>query len=306
MSLFRRFFRCRARKKQKHSTGLFLYHNIFLSKISLLKYRHAWRRRAVLNQNRKEAPSCISMEVSGSYTVEASVILPVFVAAAAVLFFFFQVMEVQWGVQRALEHTSRLFALTGCQDRHETLSGAVTVYMIQQLNKDKISLDIVPTGVAGMNYVASSSEGNYVDLKVHYTVEIPLKLFGRLKWKVTQQARNRKWVGYDPAENEEDGKYVYITPYGTVYHKNANCSYLNPSIQSLPMKALEQKRNKDGSRYIPCLECSDRENTSSIIYLTDYGTAWHRALNCSGLKRTVYRVPAESVREYAACDKCTG
>lgn len=304
MSLFRKLFRYRAEKEQKHSTGLFLYHNKFLSQISLLKYRHAWRRRVVLNQNRKEAPSCISLEAAGSYTVEASVILPALVAAVAVLFFFFQVMEVQWGVQRALEHTSRLFALTDCQNRHETLSGAATVYMMAQLKKDKVLLEVVPMGVAGMNYVSSSAEGNYVDLKVHYTVEMPLKLFGRMKWKVTQEARNRKWVGYDPLEKHGDGSYVYITPHGDAYHKSANCSYLNLSIQSIPVAELEQKRNKDGSRYAPCLECHDRGNTSVMVYITDYGTAWHRALNCSGLKRTVYRVPAEKVKKYTPCGKC--
>lgn len=311
MSLFRKLFRWGAEKKQKHSTGLFLYRSKFLSQISLLKYVHARRRRAVLNQNRKEAPSYISAELAGSYTVEAAVILPFFVAAIAVFIFFFQIMELQWGVQRALEYTSRLFALTSCHEEYfvgeyQPMHGVVTIFMKPQLKKEKVPADIIDIGTAGMNYTLSSAEGNYIDLKVDYTVEFPLRLFGRMQWRITQEARNRKWVGYDPTETDGDENYVYITPHGTVYHKSANCSYLNPSIQSVSEKELDQKRNKDGSRYNPCGECSKRESTSSVVYLTDYGTAWHRALNCSGLKRTVYRISIESAKGYKACGKCAG
>ena len=82
----------------------------------------------------------------------------------------------------------------------------------------------------GIDLSDSVLDGNYVDLRARYTVEFPLKFFGNLQWQISQSARNRKWVGYDPAEDRWDGRYVYVTAYGSVFHTTVSCSYLNPSV----------------------------------------------------------------------------
>ena len=121
---------------------------------------------------------------------------------------------------------------------------------------------------------------------------------------MTQQARNRKWIGYDPQEDSQEGAYVYITPYGSVYHRDISCSYLNPSIHCVDIAEIDEKRNLDGSRYEICGQCGDRPGTSSYVYVTDYGEVYHRALDCGGLRRTVYRVLLEEAAGYGLCSKC--
>lgn len=317
MSLFQRIFWRKPEDLQKQNCNRsYLEHSQSKPEIeiSLLKHWHAWRRRVTLKPNRKETPSYASILIrntgilrrrfSASYTVEASVVLPVFAVAMAVFIFFLQALAVQWQIQRALEDTSRLFAVTGCYQEYGDFDLAVYAYMTARLKEQQVPVSRVIGG--SMNYVPSSADDNYVDLKVHYWIYVPTQLFGSLRFRVIQEAKNRKWVGYDPSESAKDSAYVYITPYGSVYHVSAGCPYLNPSIQSVSLEQAEQMRNQDGGKYYVCGECGERVSASPVVYITAYGDAYHKALDCSGLKRTVYRVPADSVNGYAPCGKCGG
>ncbi len=286
-------------------------HIHYTSKISLLKIRRERRKRALLKPTQKEAPSCTALFFGASYTVEAAVVLPLFLGALVLLLFFFRVMSVQWGIQRALEDTSRLLAVTAdgslehsAEHGERDLSGVAVAGILLGIREYHVPVSYIRGGMLGIDLTDSSLEGNYVDLRARYTVEFPLKFFGDLRWEITQSARNRKWVGYDPTEDRWDGRYVYVTAYGSVYHATVSCSYLNPSIHSVDISAVGERRNQDGSRYQQCGECAGRTGTGSGVYITDYGTAYHKTLDCSGLKRTVYRVAYEDVGGYAPCQKC--
>lgn len=308
VSLFRNIFRCGAEKptQQKHSILSILRHSNILSQISFLKYRHVWRKRVILNRGRKETPSCASAGLPGSYTIEAAVVMPIFVGVIAVFFFFFQIMEVQWKIQRAVENTSRLFAITAGQQTEEIISAGTAVYLMSQLKKSSDSFSVVKGGISGIFCLPDSRADNYVDVEVLYTVEVPIRFFGKLEWTMIQKARNRKWIGYDPAEDGQADSYVYITPYGKVCHKSSKCPYLDLSVQSVPASEIDGLRNRDGSRYVWCSRCEKRISVSDTVYVTDYGETCHRALDCAGLKRTVYRVRRDTVKQYPLCDKCGG
>ena len=161
MSLFRKIPCWMSGKNNKQSVSHMNNSKIY-SKISLLNKKRAWRRRAALKPNRKEAPSCTS--VSASYTVEASVILPFFLAAVLFVLFFFRIMSVQWGVQRALEDTCRLLAVTAKTKSGETESeemgsggmesdgiyGAMVYYLLR-LREYEVPFSYIQGGMLGMD-----------------------------------------------------------------------------------------------------------------------------------------------------------
>lgn len=298
---------------QKQCTNKIISDKSYISEISLLKIRRERRKHAILKPTQKEAPSCTSRFLGASYTVEAAVVLPLFLGALVLLLFFFRVMSVQWGMQRALEDTSRLLAVTAGGDLEHSpesgerdLSGAAAAGILLGVREYRVPVSYIRGGMLGIDLTDSSLKGNYVDLRARYTVEFPLQFFGDLRWEITQSARNRKWVGYDSTEDSWDGRYVYVTAYGSVFHTAVSCSYLNPSIRSVDISTVGERRNQDGSRYQQCGECAHRIGTGSGVYITDYGTAYHKTLDCSGLKRTVYRVAYEDAGGYAPCRKCGG
>ena len=298
---------------QKQCTNKIISEKSYISKISLPKNRRERRKRANLQPTQNEAPSCASLSLGASYTVEAAVVLPLFLGVLVLLLFFFRVMSVQWGIQRALEDTGRLLAVTAesgldesSEKEKQNLAGAAAAGVLLGVREYDVPVSYIRGGILGIDLSDSVLEGNYVDLRARYTVEFPLKFFGNLQWQISQSARNRKWVGYDPAEDRWDGRYVYVTAYGSVFHTTVSCSYLNPSVHGVDISEVDARRNQDGSRYQECRECAHRTGTGSCVYITDYGTAYHRTLECGGLKRTVYRVAYEDAKGYAPCTKCAG
>lgn len=113
------------------------------------------------------------------------------------------------------------------------------------------------------------------------------------------------WVGYiHGGEAGGQGEaYVYITETGTVYHKNRGCSYLNPGIRQVQTWEIGNLRNIGGAIYYGCPLCGG-SGEDGAYYITDYGTAYHTSIACSGLKRTIYEVKLNEVGRRGACSKC--
>ena len=133
---------------------------------------------------------------------------------------------------------------------------------------------------------------------------MPIGLLGKYTYPITQEAKARKWVGFDASEYTWDGIYVYITPTGDVYHTNINCSYLNPSIRAISSRELITARNSSGAKYYPCKHCKGNENKGTV-YITDFGTIYHSDINCNTLKRTIKKVLYEDVKDLRRpCSKC--
>jgi len=116
----------------------------------------------------------------------------------------------------------------------------------------------------------------------------------------------RKWTGYDvvnaPGGQMED-EWVYITPSGDAYHRNPNCSYLNPGIYSAVSLQIGEYRNLSGEIYRQCESCKHITLTG-ICFYTEYGNRYHATLKCSGLKRTINTVPLSEVEGRHLCNKC--
>ena len=250
----------------------------------------------------KETPLCISCQ--GSYTGEAAVVLPILLCVSIFAIFFMRILCVQIGVQRALDETGQQVASVWIHQDDLSVPQLALVCNAK-MKKEKVPLSYVKGGGLGISYHQSSVEGNRILLIASYTIEFPIKIFGKMDWKISQKSVHRKWVGWDPKE-AEDSDYVYVTPYGEAYHLRYNCNYLQPEIRGVEKRDVDKLRNHDGKKYKACKGCGAKKKKDGVVFLTEYGEVYHCSLGCVGLKRTIYRKHLKDVSGLHRCGKCGG
>ncbi len=276
----------------------------------------------------KEMPFYASFK-KASYTIEAAVILPLFITLMVFGMFIIRMLQVQSGVQQSLNNTSREMAVTlgnmanlGESDKDvdpseqdPTVTGELSEAALlaatiakagYEMVQNKVPLEYVDGGAIGFDFTNTSVEGNYIDLQVDYQMSFPIGLLGNYTFDMSQRARTRKWIGYDKAENTIDGEYVFITEKGEAYHRNYNCTYLNPSVHKITKEELDKARNLSGGIYYECKRCKSKEQ-SGFLYVTDYGTAYHNDVNCTEIKHNIEKVLYLEVKDtMRPCSKCAG
>lgn len=205
----------------------------------------------------------------GSLTLEASLILPLFLCAVTALLYLFSFSASQARGYRSLMEKAELLALT----------------------------------------LGQTSEADpYIRLYDHENAALPFKDLFHSETAAVRSASVRAWIGYtgETFLTETGGAFVYITPEGEVYHRSASCSYLMLTVRSVPADGLETARNKSGAKYMPCEYCVKHAGPESAVYITDYGTSYHNSRECRGLKRTVMAVPVTKADGRRCCSKCGG
>ena len=114
-----------------------------------------------------------------------------------------------------------------------------------------------------------------------------------------------KWIGYSGDGTGEDWErqeeeLVYITKSGEAYHRERSCLYLNPSIRL----ADREEITADYTPCSVCVDRGQLENR--LIYVTDGGSRYHNTVSCSGLRRTIESVTLMQALEMGrhACPRC--
>lgn len=256
--------------------------------------------------------------LSGSFTLEAAVLLPAFTCFLVAVLFFFRVIQVQQNLSEAMQYTGRKLSTTAFAERYGigsevitpvTYAGANTMVHVQyssNFSDKSLAYAYIPAGAAGLSLLRSDTTGDFIDLKADYSLRLPIDFFGKKLVLASQEVKVRKWNGYqaDTADATDDDEiWVYITPHGTVYHKDRNCHYLKLSIRSVSKSQVAGERNKEGACFYPCELCGAR-NAPGMVYVTDYGTSYHTSLTCSGLKRSIYMVRLSESEGRGPCSKC--
>lgn len=250
-----------------------------------------------------------------SYTVEAAVVMPIFLFVCACVLIFFRVLAVEWGVSVALNETAREMALyrgveTADEDtdnvgeKNAGLTATAATLAHTRIVAGHTPLSFVRFGMVGLDYSDSVVDGKNVDIAVSYRVPLPVQFFGLGDIRITQHAKAHRWVGFDPSEGKgQGGETVYVTEHGVAYHRDLGCSYLNPSIRPVAYVSVGDKRNASGHKYYPCPLCGGNATT---VYITTYGQNYHSDIGCSGLKRTIRSTTQQEAEAegYHACGKC--
>ncbi len=244
----------------------------------------------------------------GAMTVEAAWILPICVCFFVCLLFLFRVMQVQIVMQKAVTRVSAELAVAMAADDVQGQSMA-WLLLGRELSHAGSVVDYIDGGMTGIRLSQSKWDEDYVSLVVDYQMTCPLTVFGKIKMSMASKAVCHKWIGWTGgSEGETDNQWVYITETGTVYHRSEDCSYLNLSVKCVPAGGLGEMRNEDGGKYFPCRRCAMGENPgkNGNIFITNQGNAYHCRLQCSGLKRTVYRIRLSAVGNRSSCRRCGG
>ncbi len=259
-----------------------------------------------------------SLHLDGSFTIEAAILIPLFVMISVGVFLFSRIMILEWGISCSLDKSVRVLAMSADivdsvseklledEEKGDNLElAAVILYAKEQMIENEVSFGYIELGEMGIDYTDSEVTSQEINIVVHYRVKMPFPAFTFGGWEITQSARAHRWVGYDPTEDENGIRYVYVTEYGEAYHLDRNCAYLNPSIRTISRGELSTERSSDGGKYNKCPICGDHDETT--LYVTDWGGCYHSRLSCSGLKRSVKIIPYdEAVESYHECSKCGG
>ena len=230
------------------------------------------RRTDSLFSRRSAAPRRRS-RLRASLTVEAALVLPLFLFVLLLLALPFRMMTAERQVQRAAEEVSaRAAALAALQDE---ASAQYTASLGEQALKTAREL------VRDPNVSALSAE------------------------RCT--ATRRAWIGETDPENRLSetaaDELVYIGKNSTRYHKSAHCHYLSNALSALSVEAAKNARNAGGGRYHACPVCA-RAVTAGTVYIMPSGSAYHRDPACRAIRAYVRAVRLSEVRSLGPCSYC--
>lgn len=280
------------------------------------------------NKNKNQQTSYIKRALSGisfiqkaSMTVEAAVVIPIFIFCMANILWSFQMLEAQSQIETMIHQIGNEVAFYGYAQKYipDQLSNGITGALLTEgvirqklvckINESKGVSKSIKGHADGISLLGSTimGENDVIDLKVNWGIAPFANNQNMNVFSLGCRYYGKAFTGYDVSlytsnSNDED-PIVYITKDGSVYHRNRNCSYLNPEIEGIPKVAVDACRNKDGAKYHPCESCKP-SSISSVVYVTGYGTRYHSSATCSGLKRTIYTVPLSEVGGRGPCSKC--
>lgn len=264
--------------------------------------------------------------VKGSMTVEASLLLPLFLFFFLNLFSVMEMYRLHSMLTAALRETGREMSvyayaykdLIGDEIKDEEILSKIENVAFSNLyvkagvekfcGKEYLDHSPLKNGSAEPNYLFSSilDKDDIIDLvAVYRTVPFPgfPGYFPQLQFA---RYFGRAFTGYEvDTDAKELNQYVYVAENGEVFHEDRNCSYLSLKIVSCYFADMEKYRNADGSKYYPCEKCY--KSGKELLFISKYGNRYHEDRNCSGLKRVVLVVPRnEALKKLPACKKCKG
>lgn len=271
---------------------------------------------------------------TGSLTVEASLVFPLFFYAVMSICCFFGYMEVKRAVKSEMIEMARdisafgdLVGLVSSANESvsevEETSGLVlpfvdaitlgTVFRERTVTDNRI-VNYVKGGAGGISFLGSEliTDKDTIKIVCEYNLKAPTSLFNTAGIPVHQEVEYRYFTGYKvkslllkSSEDDEDGSdKVYITENGTVYHLSVQCPSLKIKAFEVGADEVPGRRNSSGGRYYACEKCA-RGSMPESLYITPEGDRYHFRLDCSGLKRTVKEVSLDDLDDdFAECRRC--
>lgn len=265
----------------------------------------------------------------GSLTLEASLLVPIFLFAIISLLSFTEILRVQMKIDSSLQQTAKELSVygyavknnlqtnilnnpEGISETDSFLSGIaisetyVRSCLVKDLTQEYLQASPI-RGSGNLSFAGSKfMEKDRIELCCVYPVTPFFALSDKAGFFTGSTAVARAFTGYDNTtncKNAEKEKYVYITETGRAYHHSRNCHYLDLSIQQTDINQISALRNASGGRYYACPLCA-KSGIGNVVYITDYGDCYHYDLLCSGLKRTIQAVPISEVGTRTPCSKC--
>lgn len=307
----------------------------------------------------------INIKLSSSLTLEAALTLPFFIVAISAFLYFFHIISIYEHIQYAIteianEASSYAYAYETILNNNEdksreeiedekkeenkkeenkaknkkdntdervneelnqelkTILGTILdssyikIKLYEYLDVDEINESAVKNGINGIRTYLSSfmKDDRTIDIIVTYKINIPIPFFNLNTIDVLQRVRVRafsgKYVNKKDSEDVLPSDIVFITKYGTVYHKDNRCSHIKLNITPIPSEELIHARNENGGKYKACDLCLRNNNSIDglVVYIAKSGDRYHIKLECSGLKRLIEQISFADVGTRTPCKRC--
>lgn len=280
----------------------------FFCVIHKIKKRSVTLQVRILEMKNHIAGKRSSLSASASLTLEAALVLPLFLFAGIILMMPFRIMDVHRQVQAVGEYVSEEIGQAAYLSRYTKEESFWNTAAAWAYAEAAVRNRLKDLPVSQVSLLRSSflEDGETVDLVVDYEIEMPFSVLGLESVEVTNRSFRRAWVGEDGRsegdQDEEKDVVVYVGKKSTRYHVSRTCHYLHNDLTAVAAGEVEYRRNDSGSRYTPCARCGGDGNET--VYIMPSGTHYHSSPSCSAIGAYVKAVWKSEVEYLGACSYC--
>ena len=282
----------------------------------------------------------LNKKLAAGMTVEAALILPLFIFFFVNLGCAMEMIRLHGNLQLALWNVGNQMCIYGhAAERADEINHAVSENTKENHEWWNTLAEIALTGIyvknqvvhyVGESYLEASPlsngtnslkfwkseifgkedsvvSGDVVDIILTYQVSPWLDIPFVKPFRMSNRYYGRQWTGYDVTSNVSGDQnaqdVVYITQNGSVYHESLECTHLKLSIQEVSLEEAKISRNESGGRYQECAKCKNKAFQGTVFIGRD-GDCYHYDRECSGLKRTIYTITRQQASGYRPCSRC--
>ncbi len=270
----------------------------------------------------------VFLSVSGSLTLEASLVLSLLIFASVILMLPMKILNTERRIQASLEAVGEDFSkyayLKKEMDEGFVLSesdsnefaAAFCRKLFSGIAEGYAEASVI--GGTDTNMVEQVTmkrseileDGEWIDLILDYEIRLPFPVLGISVVSRTARCRRRAWIGKEgnteegAGEGKEMEEMVYLGKQSTRYHRSRSCHYLSNRLTAVSVNETESLRNNSGGRYYPCAVCCSGAPDGTIVYLLPEGNRYHCSKICRAITAYVRMVPLSEVSHLGACSYC--
>jgi len=266
--------------------------------------------------------------VAASMTVEAALVLPLFLLFFLNLGSAIEIMRFHSKIENALWAVGRQTAVYGSLLKEsDSLIGSgkdadygniarkigsmalsytyVKTRMEDYLGKEYLKSAPIDQDTGGLHYPVSDiiTDNDRLEMVVSYRISPIWKLKGFQGFLMENRYYGRLWTGYELRDEEKLGEIFYLTENAQVFHRDRECSHLRLHVESVARAMLADAVNDFNRHYRACEFCCRGEIPDKLWVARD-GECYHYVRDCQGLKRTVREVDWEEASRYRPCSRC--
>ena len=251
-----------------------------------------------------------------SAVVEGSLVIPIFVFSISILINLIIMLGVQLRIREAAFSAIREASIISVpESKSGGMTGELSRYgyayskLKESIQKSEYASKMIDNGTEGVvtTLNGATSNGARMTLSVSYSLKASFSFMTNRNENMKQELVTYVWAGEEYINNDmtNDSNYVYLAPYGEVYHTDASCTYLKPEVFTTDTFHIGEKRNVSGAKYYECEKCG-KYGEGETLYCTKYGTRYHKSSVCTGITHDYSRLPISEAQSKGLhkCSKC--
>lgn len=269
----------------------------------------------------------LSTHLRGIITVEAAIIMPIYIFVISSIIYLFNILYIQNTFQEQLtlissnissdyylscsiktlnqDQKSELYSSNPIKNITPSLITATyidSIFMNQDMAKFINSTNIVDkTDGLSFNGTYLDSSTNDLFIRLSYKIELPF-MPKSFSLPITQYSKVHLFYGKNITQSKGDTTtYVYLSGSGNIYHTNKYCSYLIHYTSTVPVNKIHTLS------CIACYRCNypTYSTNAKYVFLTEDGDRYHYTLDCPIFSAHVYKMDYGKIPSYfRLCTRC--